>query len=427
MCCKYCGTALGDGQLVCPSCNRTNKQESAEHIKKKEMDQKTMRRMAILITSALLALLLGTIAIFTFRKEPTATQMERVVVSCNDFALTNTELGYYFWSEYFYFIGVQGENLPATLDVQKPLADQMYDEETTWEDFVLARAVETIESTMAMVFQAEQAEFTLPEAYAQSLEQVLLDFEASALAVGQTDVEAHLMDSYGEGATQESFEEYMYDSYLAAAYSDELYYAPTFTVEEQEAYYDAHGGNYVDSGVVKSDEKLRTVLGVLIRPADPNDTASWATAEENAKTLYTTWQVEQGDATDFSAMAAAHSSDISSSGLGGLMANLRSEDLSPDMGAWVFDPLRVEGDTTVLQTDTGWMILYFQQETDTTYWQSVVEEDLRQDTYRNESDIIMGNYEFAVDYPLVRIATPTGLYEGTTEETAAEVAVSAER
>lgn len=348
-------------------------------------------------------------------KPPTEEEMNQVVVTCGAFTLTNTELNYYYWSEYFYLLGTGGDALSGTLDTSVPLDQQMYDETRTWQDYVLDRTLDTVEATMSMAFAAEEAGFEMPDDYAQTLQRVLDGFAEKAEtagyldASGEGDTLAYLAASYGPGVTMDSFERYLRYSHLAAAYSDELYGSPVFTEEEISDYYDLYGGEYTDEGVTKDSEKLRTLRVVLVAPSADND-AAWAEAKTSAETLYATWQAESGTEDDFSAMAAAHSADVHTSGQGGLLSEVRREDLTGELADWAFDQARESGDTAVVRSDEGWVVAYFVEESDQAYWQQVAEADLRQQTYKDAERAIRDRYDFQENLDAVHIATPQGLY-----------------
>ena len=70
------------------------------------------------------------------------------------------------------------------------------------------------------------------DTYAASMETVVEGLAADAESRGYDDVTAYLQASYGSEATEESFRAYLADTYLAAAYTDELYNRPQFTEEE---------------------------------------------------------------------------------------------------------------------------------------------------------------------------------------------------
>lgn len=371
--------------------------------------------------AAALILILVLIAVHTAggsQDTVTAEDMAQTVVVCDDFSLTNLELSYYFWNEYAYFLSGAGEELPDSLDSSKPLSEQMYDEDTTWEDYILEQALVTVRNTMSMVFAAQEAGFTMPETYETSLETVLERQEERAEEAGfvdgsgAADVDAYLVAAYGPGAGLDSFRTYLERSYLAAAYSDALYAEPQFTDQEISDYYDRFADDYAADGVKRDDTALRTVRVILIKPTEDTDEA-WSEAEASAQTLLDTWQAESGTEDDFAALAQAHSAGTSAAD-GGLLSDLAPSDLSGDLADWAFDEGRQAGDTAVVRSDEGWNVAYYVGAGSGTVWQKTAEADLRRDTYQNTYRSICESYEFLVNYDAVVVADPARSAESST-------------
>jgi len=192
------------------------------------------------------------------------------VMTCGKYSLSNTELGYYYWSEFFYFYEAYGEYLADTVDFSKPLSEQTYDAERTWEDYLLDEALMTVRDTMAMVFQAEEEDFQLPETYDSTYQQVLVNFAAAAQEGGYKNMEAYLKASYGRNATMETFEQYLHDAHLAAAYADKLLEDSMPTDEEVRAYFAARQAEYL--ALYEIDAEDETTWLALARQDLQNET-----------------------------------------------------------------------------------------------------------------------------------------------------------
>ncbi len=370
-----------------------------------EFPKKTILTVWILGVALLGCIALG-ITLHVFEEEESsatiAVDAEKQVVVCGDVTLTNTQLGYYFWSEYSYYLMSLGNQIPATLDMSKPLDSQMYDGQSTWQDYILGKTMTTVEETLAMVNGAMEAGFELPTARQVELDSNLADFAEKPLELGilkedgTADVDGYIQQSYGGNATLESLTEYLYHSYLADAYSTYLYDLPEFTAEEIEDYFDSNGGAYYDKGVYKTDEKLVTIRVVYQSPTNLTDTVAWENAEKSVETLYAAWLAEEGNQDDFAALAAAHSTDATTRFQGGLMEEISPSNVTGEVATWVFEEERVPGDTAVLKSETGWAIVYFVEETDTTLWQKTAEVDLRLDTFYAAFDQMLMDYPTTV-------------------------------
>lgn len=194
----------------------------------------------VLLVCSIAALIAG--AAVRHRRE---TAAQAAVVTCGDFVLTNRDLSYYYWSEYFYFVNAVGENLPG-FDATVSPAEQMYDDARTWQDYFLERTLITVRDTVSMTLAAREAGFVLPEEYQSAYDRVLSQFDEAAEEQGYSDVDAYLRASFGHAATRESFAQYLYDTHLAAAYSDEVYEAIEVSGEDAADYRDLHEADYAE-------------------------------------------------------------------------------------------------------------------------------------------------------------------------------------
>ena len=211
-----------------------------------------MKRVWIVLAAVLLAALIAAGAALGLQRA------EEPVLTCGDFALDNTEFAYYYWSEYFYFSEAYGAYLEGVVDFTQPLEDQAYDDERSWEDFLIEETMTTVRDTMAMVFQAESEAFQLPSDYDGTYQQVLVNFAAAATEQGYDDLEGYIQASYGKKAPRESFEAYLYHSHLAAAYADQLLEDCLPTDQEARDYFAQREAEYVE-----------------LYEADPDDESTW--------------------------------------------------------------------------------------------------------------------------------------------------------
>ena len=89
-------------------------------------------RAAAAVFAAVLLVLAG-LGIYAASKNG----MDDAVVVSGDFSLDNTQLAYFYWSEYFYFSGAYGDYLDGLVDFTQPLSQQSYSEDQSWEDYLL--------------------------------------------------------------------------------------------------------------------------------------------------------------------------------------------------------------------------------------------------------------------------------------------------
>jgi len=401
--CRYCGAPVPKDSVFCPVCGRTLK--AAPVPRGRRRSRLAALSVGVLLAAVLALALRGSPA----DRSPSDREMARTVVTSGDFSLTNTELGYYFWNEYFYFLKSGGSSSASAPDASRPLDSQYYDAKTTWQDYLLDQALTTVRCTMSMVFQARAAGFALPADYRKSLDTVLSQFASRASSAGYADTEAYLRASYGEGATLASFTDYLTDSYLASAYADALYDKPSFTAQQISEYYDDYAESYASEGIRKDDELLRSLRVVLLAPDDDRSAASWNAAKQTAESLYRSWISGGGSDAALAELAKAQSDDADTASNGGEKKDVSRADLSGELLDWAFDPARRAGDSGVMKTDDGWTIVRFEGLSAQTRWQQAAEADLRHDTYADAYTRITENDRFLVNYGAIRIREPDNL------------------
>lgn len=307
--------------------------------------------------------------------------------------LDNRMLSFYYWGEYYYFVNSYGFQFDSTL----PLDEQVYEEVTdsatgtttvtTWHDYFLDCANYSITQIEAMKAEGQAAGFVLPEDYQTEYDTVIESMATNAASAGfvdeagNGDALAYIQDSYGEAATIEAFEQYLYDSYYASAYSDEIYYSFTYETEDLESYFEENADYFASYGVEKSDIPNVNVRHILIEPTYEEDGTitdeSWEAAEAQAQEVLDEWKA--GDATEdsFAELANTYSADTGSNTSGGLYDNVYPGEMVEAFNDWCFDDSRQTGDTDIVKTDYGYHIMYFVGYTDEYYYLTVAESDMR--------------------------------------------------
>ena len=370
------------------ACGTLRRRELMERGLCLERNQKhPMAAVAVVLAVCLMAAgLLGLLSACRNRNEPVAV--------CGEFSLSNTELGYYYWSEYFYLAGAYGDYLDGMVDLSQPLDQQAYSEDQTWQDYLLEEALDVMRDTMSMVFRAEETGFTLPEDYQASYETVLSNFEAAAEQGGYDTVDGYLQASYGEDANWESFSRYLYNAHLAAAYSDFLYAAIDPTEQEVAAYFSRYAGEYYENYGVTQDDGPMAEAVVL----------SFET-EQEARQVYDEYLENGGGEEVLINLGNIYC------GENGYVSAAMPGQFSEETEAWLCGEDRQAGDCAVIPEDGGASVAFYVGSSGQFYWQILAREDLCRETYQNEYRAICGSYTFLVNYDQIHIIPPEGLYE----------------
>lgn len=354
--------------------------------------------------------------------------------------ITNQQLSYYFWGEYFYYVN----NYGFSFDASQPLDQQTYQEATdsetgettvtTWEDYFLENAQNSIIQTVALKQEAESKDFTMPEDYQSEYDSVVENMASNAASAGFTDedgngdVLAYIQDSYGDNATVESFEQYLYDSYYVSAYSDSIYTGFSFDDDQIEEYYDDHAEELQSYGIEKSDLPDVNVRHILIEPEKDEDGSisddAWTAAEEKAQEILDEWQAGDADEESFGELAKTYSTDGGSNTNGGLYEDVYPGQMVTEFNDWCFDASRKPGDTSIVKTSFGYHVMYFVSFTDTYYYKTVAEQELRYSEYSDYINNLVSQYTSSLTSD-AGIVEPSAVKE--IQQSAAEQAAQAEQ
>ena len=108
-----------------------------------------------------------------------------------------------------------------------------------------------------------------------------------------------------------------------------------------------------------------------------------AAAKEKAESWLQTW--EDGDATEesFAALANENSTDTGSKTNGGLYENVYPGQMVSAFNNWCFDENRKAGDTGIVETSYGYHVMYFVGQSDETYREYLIKNDLTSEDYTN--------------------------------------------
>ena len=82
--------------------------------------------------------------------ELTDEVLAKVVASCGDRDLTNRDLAFYYWQQYYTFVNNYGSYLSYIMDTSKGLDEQAYSEGQTWQQAFLDSAVTMFHSMTAI-------------------------------------------------------------------------------------------------------------------------------------------------------------------------------------------------------------------------------------------------------------------------------------
>lgn len=217
--------------------------------KKRKKWSKKKKIIVLTVLIVVLALLTGFLIYRGWEK-----RQKNIVMICGDLKLTNTDFAYFFWTEvnsrYNREAGQAGPDTTLTLDVQ------MYDEDTTWEEFLIADIVPRVQEQMSLYMAAQAEGFQMPAEAQAQCDSILEDFRQLAEEMQYKDLTAYLIDTFGPNASEKSFKQYLYYTYTADAYAEELFNRTVPTDEQAVQYYETWRSMYQEGDFETAKQDL---------------------------------------------------------------------------------------------------------------------------------------------------------------------------
>lgn len=355
-------------------------------------------RLLLILSAALLTLCAAAFAFGLWARGRTPDS-EKEVFRCGDVTLTNRDLAYYYWSEYYVLVNEGG----TALDPDTDPALQPVDDTRTWADTLTDRALLTAQDTLAHVCAAQAEGFALPAEYRASMEQVMADLDDYAVGLGFTnedgsaDLDAYLRASYGADAEQTSFRRYMEHAYLATAYADRLRETlPAPDDAEVRAYFAVHRQDFPE---LSEDDGPMPDAIILTFDRYDDDLAV-------AATVLSAFQAASGDAEALLALGEEYCGGAKEE-----QGLYRGDGVTPECAAdWLFDPERQAGQSTVVSDEEGAYLLYVTGFEAEVRWQTAAADAMCEEELRNRSLQLAQDYPAEVDRKNIVIPQPDGLF-----------------
>ena len=313
--------------------------------------------------------------------------LNREIAVCGDDHLTNRELPYYYWQQYYSLMNNYGSYASYFIDTSTPFDQQMcmFDDTRTWQQYFLQGAVSTYKSVSALWQDARLSGFQLGEEDQDYLDGLSNTVTVSAASYGYESADAYLQTAYGPAATMTGYHDFVERYLTASAYLQALVEAKTYTEADISAYFDENADTYAASSIEKSDVNMVNVRHILIVPEETNDDgtytdAAWTAAEQKAQSLLDEWKAGEHTEDSFAFLAAENSADTGSASNGGLYEEVYPGQMVDAFDAWCFDAARQPGDTGIVKTEYGYHVMYFVGQ-DVSAWQVAVENHKASEDY----------------------------------------------
>lgn len=313
-------------------------------------------------------------ASYSATDEKASKKKDIVVATMGEYTLTNSELQIYYWMSADYYIQQYWSYLSMMgYDANKPLDEQVYDEQTgmTYQQLFLETALQEWYKYTTLLDMSKKAGFKLTEEQENYLASLREKLQEAAEEEGFTDLDEFFKDYMFPGSSIDAYTNYNYTGYVGTMYYNSLYENLFPTEAEVEAYYTANEAALKNDGITKDGGNYYNVRHILIAPTG-------GTTNEDGQTVYSedAWETCRaaaqkildeylaGDKTEdaFAQLAIKNSQDPGSVEDGGLYTMLTKDtNFVEEFKAWYLDESRKPGDTGLVKSVHGYHIMYFSE------------------------------------------------------------------
>ena len=344
-----------------PEQGLTQKQR-AELREQKAAKQKTVLYTAIGVIIAILVVILLVWHSGIFQRGATALTVDGRNYNVNDVEY------------YFYAAMVESYSNGASFDPQTDLREQYVDEEQTqtYYDYFLEQAITDLTEVAAVENAAEEAGYTFTDEDQATVDNSIAYMKSYAAQLGASSFEGYLRSTYGKYMTVGAYEDCVRRDVLVSSYKNAYMDGLDITDDAIQTYYDEHK-NDLDSFTFRTIQIDGTAPsgtdeeGNTVEPTEEESAAAMQAAKAKADEFAAAVEAAEDKEATFAELAPNYVSESSkekyesdpdyslTTALSGTSVSSRT------YGEWMLDASRTTGDVGVVEYDTGYYVVLFQE------------------------------------------------------------------
>lgn len=336
--------------------------ERAELREQKAAKQKTVLYTAVGVIVAILVVILLVWDSGIFQRGATALTVNGRNYNVND-------VEYYFRSAMnsAYSSGM-------TFDTTTDLREQYVDEEQTqtYYDYFMEQAIESLKQVSVLENAAEEAGYTFTEEDQAAVDNTVAYMKSYASQLGASSFEGFLKANYGKYMTPGAYEDCLHREVLVSSYKNTYMDGLDITDDAIQTYYDEHKDE-LDSFTFRTIQIDGTAPsgtdeeGNTVEPTEAESTAAMQAAKAKADEFAAAVEAAEDKEATFAELAPDYVSESSkenyesdpdyslTTALSGTSVASRA------YGEWLLDASRTVGDVGVVEYDTGYYVVLFQE------------------------------------------------------------------
>ena len=242
------------------------------------------------------------------------------------------------------------------IDTEKPLKDQISDEETgaTWADYFIEQGAATAANAYSLYDEAKANGYELDEQTKKELDDSMGQFDLYAASNGFSDVDSFIAAVYGNGCNLKNYREYAELVTTGSMYAEEVNKQFNYSDDQIEAEYQKDPKQY--DGV--SYRSLKITDEMVAQEGDPEGTDYTAAKKAKADELV----ASIGGNLDLFISAVLTNSKLEEGDElvdTSLVNDARYIDCPTVFADWLFDDARAENDISAFSDDTDAYVVMF--------------------------------------------------------------------
>lgn len=324
---------------------------------KAEEARKAAKRSSLLYGG--IAVLFVLVAVFVIVWNSGVIQKNATAATIDGEDYSAAEVGYFYQYAYNQWYSQMGAYASYFgLDTSAPLSSQIYDEATgqTWADYFASEGLATMKWCLAAYDEAQEKGYTWTDEDEESWNSTKSSLEAYAKSNGVS-YSNILKYNYGKYITPSLFEKLTRMQITALSYAQSISDGFSFSTDEISTYYNDNPLSFdiADYEMVTVDgtPESKDADGNDIEVTDEMKAEAMAAAKTNANTILDAYKA----GTSLEASAEIEELNATYSDRSG------SAYSDTDVLNWVFDDARVEGDTTIIESDSSYIVVLFHSRT----------------------------------------------------------------
>ena len=195
-----------------------------------------------LLALGCIAFLVFCVGVFAWKTYQTHQEKNETYVTIGEHEVKKAEYDYYFYSGINSLYSYYGDMLSYMgLDLSKPLDEQNFSEDMTWQEYFDEQAVMQMKQVYALSDELTEAGFEYDAT--EDVNDFVDSLKTAAVSAGATS-EAYLKASYGSFATIKEVERLVERDSIVDAYYNDIMEGIEVTDDEITAYYEDNKDNY---------------------------------------------------------------------------------------------------------------------------------------------------------------------------------------